>query len=80
MGVSSEEIDAIERLYDMCEQGRALGTEVMAVAKGLRDMRSYEEQAEFYSTALDDVEAQQREMAAAVESLRQKPSIRTLQK
>ncbi|KAF4747819.1 hypothetical protein FOZ62_023693 [Perkinsus olseni] len=39
MGVSSEEIDAIERLYDMCQQGRALGAEVMAVAKGLRDMR-----------------------------------------
>ncbi|KAF4732899.1 hypothetical protein FOZ63_000900, partial [Perkinsus olseni] len=39
IGVSSEEIDAIERLYDMCEQGQALGAEVMAVAKGLRDMR-----------------------------------------
>ncbi|KAF4731660.1 hypothetical protein FOZ63_032316 [Perkinsus olseni] len=80
MGVSSEEIDAIERLYDMCQQGRALGAEVMAVAKGLRDMRSYEEQAEFYSTVLDDLEVQQREMAAAVESLRQQPPIRTLQK
>ncbi|KAF4654512.1 hypothetical protein FOL47_009929 [Perkinsus chesapeaki] len=70
LNLRADEMNAIDKMHTMCMQAESMGGEIIAVANSLRSMRSFEEQAEYYSAVLTEIENEQDEVVDRIRKIR----------